>query len=448
MLYRIALLILLVSAPLEAQQTRSHPVLDSIARLALERNLGVKRATERERASAAGVNQARGMLLPSLGVDARYSRANGLIDIGDLVNPAYAALNQLTGTNTFPTNISATLPLRQETRLRLVVPVFNRAMHAGIDGAESNRNLRRAELDLVRRELDANARLAWINWASAARAVEVWDATLIVLRENLRVAQRCVDAGSITPDAVQRARAATADVEQQRAEAIRLREAARGAVNLLLDQPDEAPLSLPADAEVLWQSDIALDAALQSGRTREERRAVMAAADGARAQGKAANSAFLPSLTFAADYGIQGNDYAFDRRHDVAMASVVLSWNLFNGGQDVARRQAANAASREASLQAAEVDRNITLHVRTAWDAVQVARTAVSAAEARVNAAQSAFNLIDRRFTEGLASHLEWSDARAQLTASQLNHVLTRYQMAARGIELERAAALRELPNN
>ena len=448
MLRQLALLTTVLVTPAAAQQVRSHPVLDSISRLALERNLGVKRAAERERGSAAGVRQARGLLLPSLGVEARYSRADGALDVGDLVNPAYRALNQLTSSSAFPTDISLTLPLRQETRLRMVVPVFNRAIHAGIDGAEANQSLRRAELDLARRELDAEVRVAWVNWASASRAVEIWDATLVVLRENFRVAQRCVDAGTLTPDAVQRARASLADAEQQRAEAVRTREAARGAVNVLVDQPDETPLSMPVGTDSLWNSEITLDAAVQSASKREERRMALAASDGARAQGRAANSAFLPTLNLALDYGIQGNDYAFDRRHDVAMASVVLSWNLFNGGQDVARRQAAAAASRESALQLAEVDRRIALHVRTAWDAVQVARTAMTAADARLSAARSAFKLIDRRFIEGLASHLEWSDARAQLTSSELNQVLTRYQMAVRGIALERAAALRELRHN
>jgi adhesin transport system outer membrane protein len=127
---------------------------------------------------------------------------------------------------------------------------------------------------------------------------------------------------------------------------------------------------------------------------------------------------------------------------------VVLSWNLFAGGQDASRRESADAAQQSASLQRAEIDRRVTLDVRTAYDAVQVSREATSAAAARLDAARSTFTLVDRRFAEGLAPHLEWSDARAQLTAAQLNLVLTRYTLAARAVDLSRAAALRNFPNN
>ena len=170
-----------------------------------------------------------------------------------------------------------------------------------------------------------------------------------------------------------------------------------------------------------------------------------AAIDGARASTRAAASAFRPSVAVAVDYGVQGTGYHFDANHDVALASVVLQWNVFNGGQDDARRQAAAAARREADTQLNDVDRQIALDVRVAWDAVQVSRDAVASAEARLESARAAFRLVDRRYTEGLASRLEWADARAQLTAAELNALLTQYALAERGIDLERAAALRTI---
>jgi outer membrane protein TolC len=193
---------------------------------------------------------------------------------------------------------------------------------------------------------------------------------------------------------------------------------------------------------------IALADALAASSRREEHDMAIAAIDGARAAQRASTSAFLPTVAVALDYGVQGNRYAFDRNHDVAVGSVVLQWNLFNGGQDDARRQGAAAVREGAGLQRAEIERQIALDVRTSWDAVQVARETLVAATARLTAARATFTLVDRRYAEGLASHLEWSDARAQYTAAQLNEVMTRYMLAARGVDLERAAALRTIPNN
>jgi len=447
MLSRISLFV--ISAALIPGGATAHAqTLDSIARVAVVNNLGVRRSRERERQADAAITQARGLFLPSVGIDARYSEMSGVVNIGDFINPAYATLNQLTGKNSFPTNIDATLPFQQETKLRTTVPVFNAALFANLSAARSTRNLRGAERGAAIRRLDATSRIAYLDWAKAARAVEIWDATLPVLVENARVSQCLVDAGSATPDAVLKARAELADAQQQRAEAVRTRGAALGALDLLLDRAPDEPVPALSEDALPTAPTVTLADALASSAKREEREIAVAAIDGARAQGRAASSAFLPVGGVAVDYGVQGNGYRLDRNHDVAIASVVLQWNLFNGGQDGARREAAYAARSDADLQRADIERQIALDVRTSWDAVQVAREAVGSASARLDAARAAFKLVDRRYTEGLVSRLEWSDARAQLTAAELNEVVTRYSLAARGVDLERAAGLRTIPKN
>jgi outer membrane protein TolC len=385
------------------------------------------------------------MFLPTLAVDARYSEMDGVLDLGDVINPAYAALNQVIGQPRFPTDIHQTLPYRQETRLRSVLPLFNGALFANLSAARAMRDLRGAELAAAKRRLDADARVAYLNYARAARALDIYDAALTTVRENQRVAERLVGAGSATGDAVYRARAAVAEVQQQRAEAARLRDAALGQLNLLLDRDPGTPVPALDDASLPELRPLTLDEALAASQRREERVQVEAGSAAARAQRRAATSGFLPSVAVAADYGVQGAEYHFDRTHDVAIASFVLQWNLFNGGQDASRRQQAAAQQRAMQYKAREADRMIALDVRTAFDAVGVAREGLAAAQARVEASRRAFQMVDRRFGEGLASHLEWADARSQLTAAELNLVMSRYALVARYVDLERAAALRAI---
>jgi outer membrane protein TolC len=406
----------------------------------------VRQAREVERQGELGVRQAAGMFLPTLAVDARYSEMNGALDLGDVINPAYAALNQVLGQPRFPTDIQQTLPFKQETKLRSVLPLFNGALLANLAAARAIRDLRGAELDAAKRRLDADARIAYLNYARAARAVDIYDAALTVVVEHQRVAERLVGAGAATGDAVYRARAMVADVTQQRAESSRLRDAALGQLNLLLDRDADVPVPALTDATLPELRPITLDQALAAAARREERLQVAAGSAAARAQGRAATAGFLPSVAVAADYGVQGQEYHFDRDHDVAMASFVLQWNLFNGGQDAMRRQQAAAQQRAMQFKAQEADRAIALDVRTAFQAVTVAREGLTAATARAEAARRAFQMVDRRFGEGLAQHLEWADARSQLTAADLNLVMSRYALVARYVDLERAAALRAIP--
>ena len=451
---RAAALTLLLLGPLDitAQATfvptaaAPPSALDSIARLAISRNLGLRQVREVEKQSTLAVAQARGLFLPTLGAEARYSELSGAFDLGDAINPAYAALNQLIGRDQFPTNIHQTLPYKQETKLKSELPLFNGALFANLGAARAIRDLRGAERAAATRRLDADARIAYLNYSRAAKAVDVWDAVLPVMAENQRVAERLLNAGAITGDAVYRARAAKADGDQQRADAVRVRDAAMGALNLLLYRDPREFVPVLDDAALPEPRPLTLDQALLASQRREERLQATAGVDAARAQRRAATASFLPSVALAADYGVQGSEYHFDTRHDAAMASLVLSWNFFNGGQDAMRRQQASSQRSAMAMRAVELDLQIALDVRTAYDAMTVAQQSLTSATARVEASKRAFTLVDKRFAEGLASHLEWSDARAQLTSSELNLVMTKYAAAARVVDLERAAALRALP--
>jgi outer membrane protein TolC len=160
---------------------------------------------------------------------------------------------------------------------------------------------------------------------------------------------------------------------------------------------------------------------------------------------RVATAAFMPSAALALDYGYQGPDLAFREDEDFWTASVVVSWSLFNSGRDPARRAAAGYDADRARARRQELADLIALDARNAHQAALVARAAIATAEARLEAARRTSTLVRRRFEEGAASSFELVDARAALTSAELNRVLTAYRYAIRWVDLERAAALRDL---
>ncbi|HKW42363.1 MAG TPA: TolC family protein, partial [Gemmatimonadales bacterium] len=139
-------------------------------------------------------------------------------------------------------------------------------------------------------------------------------------------------------------------------------------------------------------------------------------------------------------------DLAFRSSQDYWVASLVVSWNLFNGGQDAARRTAASLDVERARTLRTDLEERIALEVRTAYDAAAVAHDAIATADARLEAARRTFELVRRRYEEGVASPIELVDARTGLTSAELNRVVTAYQYAIHYVDLERATALRTLP--
>lgn len=430
------------SAPARAQ---AGP-LDGYVREALQGNLGLRQQRMADARSEAQVRQARGLYLPTVTVDARYSRTSGVLDLGDLVNPAYEALNRLTRSDAFPTDVDARLPLAQETKVRVAQPLFQPAVRAGHQVARSLRGLQGAQLRAATRQLAAEVQAAYLGHAKAVRVVELYRATLPLLAENVRVNERLVAAGRATSEGVFRARAERSETEQRLAEAEELRDAAARGFNFLLGRPLDAAVEALPDSLLRFPAEVPLDSALASARRhREELAQAEFGIRAAEAQGRLARSAYLPGVSLAVDYGVQGNRYRFGTDDDFAVASLVLQWNVFNGGQDAARSQAARLEADRARTQRVELERRVEMQVRQAHDALRTAGAARAAADARLAAARRTWELVSRRWEEGIAPHVEFVDARTAYTAAGLNAVLTRYDHALRYVELERAAALRVL---
>lgn len=440
-----AALILLAAPPLGAQD---NDPLGGWVRQAIEGNLGLRQerlATDRAEAE---VREARGLFLPTVAFDARYSEMSGGLNIGDFINPAYGALNEITGTNRFPTNVDARLPLAAETRIRIAQPLFQPAITENHRLRRTLRDLQGHALSAATRQLAADVQTAYLDYARSVRVVELYRSTLPLLDENLRVAERLVARGTATPDAVLRARAERAETQQALDEAAVRSAAAMHRFNQLLNRDLDTPVEVLPDAQLAFAMSMDEDEAVARALAgREELRQSDAGIAAAESQARLAGAARLPTVALAVDYGVQGSDYRLSADDDYAVASLVVQWNAFNGGQTGARRQQARIEADRARAGRAQAEQQIELQVRTAYRAARVARGGISTAEERLAAARRTYELVERRYQEGIAPQIELIDARTAYTSAGLNLILTRYDYAARWVQVERAAALRDLTN-
>lgn len=438
------LLLASIAAVPVAGQT-SDPLAAIVAE-ALENNLGLAQESLAVERAEAGLREARGRFFPILSLDSRYSEQSGTPNLGDFVNPAYAALNQVTGTNRFPTDLDLTLPQAHDSRVRLVQPLFDASVLAGHALARHTRDGQRLAHGSAARRLAAEAQSAFLEVGAARSGRRTWEATLALVTESERVAQRLVDAGRATPDQVLRARADLSDVQQRLDEARQTEDAAARAFNRILRRSLDAPVDELPDSVLRFEITLSERQAVASAiARREELSQTEAGVRAAEAGVRLASASFLPSVSLALDYGFQGSGLSFGGDDDYAVASVVLSWSISIGGSDRARRSAALADAERLRLRRAELEDLVRLDVRQAYEAAVVARDGIATAESRLAAARRSFELVRRRYEEGLATQVEFLDARTAFTSAELNRVATAYRYAIRYVDLERAAALRDL---
>lgn len=457
----VLLLLLLPSAGALGQDSP----LAAYIREGLAQNLGLQEATYGLAAARRQAREARGGYLPSLSFEARYSRAGGgrnfEIPVGDLLNPAYDALNTLLPEPAFPHLDNQAIPFlrtrEQDTRLRLVQPLFRPSLPPAVRREERLADARRAGVEAARRRLVADIKTGYFTYLKADRVVDIMDAALALVRVNLRVNERLLAHGKVTGDAVYRARAEVSEVEQQLAEARMQRDLAGAAFNVLLNRPLDAPITpMPVEALLPEADAPTLQAVAAVSRVdpprealteralagREELQGLAAAAEAAQAGIRMARSAYLPDVSFVFDYGIQGTGYRFSGDAPFRQASLVMRWNLFNGMRDRERVERARLEHRALETRRADAARHIRLEVRQAYERYAVARATVRTAEDRLRSARQTFRLVRRRYEEGMAPQVTFLDARTTLTRAESNLAVTRFDLLIRAAELERAAAL------
>jgi outer membrane protein TolC len=398
-----------------------------------EKRLAIARADEELRAARAGY-------LPQIDVSARYTKLiRGGNDLGSLVNPVYAALNQLSGQARFPTDVQLHLPPAFEAKIELRQPVFAPAVWGAVRLAELGRSASQVEMVIAEREIASGVRAAYLAHARAGQVATLLEQSRPLFEENLRVSQRLVARDKQTSDAVFRAQAELAGHEQLILQVGEAKRAAARALNLLRGAPGDDPVQAPAELPVPKAMPKPLAAYLDRAR---RARAELRLADVGRAvaveQRALVRTGFLPTVAVALDYGFERDDLSLRFDDDFASISVVAAWNVFDGRKDAHRSRA-----RELDIAASDVQRRqlldqIETEVRDTYGAAELAMRAVAAAEARVSSAQAAYNLIAKKYDVGVAPQIELIAARTALLQAGTDRITAVTDYHVRLLELDR----------
>jgi outer membrane protein len=446
--------------PLPAAAGSVEEAVDGLVADALAANLELDGAGAGVAQRLAALDQARALYLPSLDLSARYTRASGgrTIDfpVGDLLNPVYASLNQITSSSRFPMvqnqQINFQRTREQDTELAFTQPLYDARISAGRAAARSQYEAASAGRVALAGRIERDMREAYYKWLQARAQIGIFDATLELATENRRVNDSLFRNGKITRDLVYRAQADQLEVEQSRLGAHHSEQLAKSYVNLLRNAPFDRALPVTAvedpDIERL-RSELAgrtsqpqlnlaplQDKAVQQ---RYELRQLDAISTAAEAGERLARAAFKPKLAFAFDVGTQGGSYGFGGDDRYLLASVVLKFNFFAGGGDQAGIAGARAVEREARANRSFQEQQIRLQVQQALQDLELTQASLGTAAKRVEAADGAFRIASRKRDLGQINQAEFIDSRRTMTDSQLNLNVTRFAALSSLAELEYA---------
>jgi outer membrane protein TolC len=448
----IRALVLTLIAFLAVEACGAPRVLDKYIEEGLENNLALKQADFSLEKSRAALREARGLFLPSIGINARYTRAGGgrnfEFPVGDMVNPIHEALNQLIGQPQFPTDVpNVNTPLlreeEHETKLGIVQPIFQPAIYYNYKIKSNLAAAEAAGREAFKQELILEIKTAYYNHLKTVEFVNLAEKTEDLLKENLRVSRSLFENNKVTKDVVYRAEAELSEIEQQKAEAERGRNVSRAYFNFLLNRPLETAIEMeiPDDLPPDPGADVATLAELALAK-RYEPAQLRGGIEAARGGVRLFRSAYLPDILFVFDYGYEGEIYRFGDEDDFWMSSFILQWDLFSGFQRKARSDAARAEELRLKAQLDELVQGIKLEVKEARENLIVAREAYEAAEDRLESVTKSFEIVSRKFREGVSPQIEFLDARTTMTRAEVNFIVTTFDYHIRYAEYERVLGI------
>lgn len=428
--------------PFSAAQAQA--ILEQYIKEGLENNLVLKdKSIELDRALLS-LKDAKSFFLPSLDFAASYTLAAGgrTIDfpIGDLLNPVYSTLNQLTGTTAFPQleNVSEQfLPDNfYDARFRASMPIVNTDLGYQRQIREKQVLLTEFELKIYEANFIQDIKVAYFNFCTAYTAIEVIKSSQGLVAQNLSDTKSLLENGRGLPSAVLRAESEVENINALLIEAENRIRNAGNYVNFLLNKPldsevifEEQQMDLSKLADLMGKEEV-------TGRS--EYLQILTSESIQETAIKAGKNFWVPKVSTYADLGSQSFDWAFDQQSRYALWGFSMNMPIFQGGRNRNQIYRSQLGLKSIQNQKALLENKLSLDLQLAKNEVRTNQAALRSAEKKLESSTAYFRLVDRGFKEGTNSLIEFIDARSQLTQASLQKTITSYNLLKALAILER----------
>ena len=397
----------------------------------------------------AQLDLARSALLPQLRLNSSYTRTFE----SARSNAVSAVFNQ---PNTYSVNGSVAQPLFQGGRLWSTA----RAARALARSAELDAQERRALFSV-------EIQRAYLGALLAERLVQLQETNLTLATSRMQQVQQFFTAGRAAQYDLLRARVERANIEPLAIQARNTRDLAHLEVKRLLNLPLDQPLALTSAIDA--DAALTLVAAYLDSGVVPQRPALRAAelyAESRQRAVAAARAEFFPSITAVFQSGFQafpppGFPFPTTRgfRNAASCAptapagslcqnggwfedrsmGIQFSWPLFDGLRAKSAIELARAHTRIAELELRQERERVAVEVERARAELRRARAVFEAGRQNASEANEAFRLASLRFSRGLSTQLEVSDAQLALLTAEGGEARATYDLYLATAELARA---------
>lgn len=426
--------------------------VDSYIRLGLDKNLSLKQKNLNLQQSFDYLKIANGMFYPSLKFQSNYTYAAGgrniSLPLGDLLNPAYKSLNELTGTSNFPNvqnqefNLSAND--YYDNKLSVMLPLINAEIGLNKKIRKEAITQTDAEIAVFKRGLVRDIKIAYYTIARIQSEIEIFENADKLLQDNYKITQARVRNGKTLQGNSLRILSDINDNKAKLTDAQNRLKTGNAYLNFLTNEDLIKQVIVDTTGfREHYKNNVFV--AEYPKHEREEMIALRSQLSQADLTIKLRKAAYLPVMNTFLDAGFQSTYLQFNPDARYLLGGVSLKWDLFSGFQN---KNKINAAQIDASIFTARIQENDKLFQ---YQQITAENTLASATE---QLASSSGNLVfleeyyretKSRYDQGMVLLVELNDAFTQLINGRLKYELANTDVLIRKAELERTTASYQL---
>lgn len=434
------LILLGLVGPLHAQT--QDELLTNYIQLAIESNHALKQQDFLLQKNVKALEEAEKLFYPEVGFGANYTVAVGgrniQFPVGDLLNPVYSTLNQITGTSAFPQieNVDEQFFPNNfyDARFRIIQPLVNREIYFNKKIKAEQINLKEAEIKVYKRELVRDVKTAYFRFQQASEALKIYDNALELLAENQRVNESLVRNDKAIPSVLLRVESEITNVEAQKNQAEATQKNAQAYFNFLLNRD----LSSEIEIEETTSLDESIAITAAGGGQREELEQLATAQKMNALLTEMESSYRIPKVGAQIDVGSQNFDFEWG---GYILGGLSVEVPIYAGGRNKLQIEQAQLDGMAITENIRQVENQIELQVETTRNTILAELETYRSYEDQKENAERQYRDTFRRYREGVSNYIEVLDARTQVTNIELQRNVAKYNVLIQEAEMERVLA-------
>ncbi|HXS35982.1 MAG TPA: TolC family protein [Flavipsychrobacter sp.] len=445
------LFIALSFSVLSTINTGAQTVLDGYINEAFKNNNDIRRQNLQLEKSLYALKEARSLFLPNIGLLGSYTKAAGgrTIDIpvGDLLNPVYSTLNQLTETKSFPQLKNTSVLLNPDNfydaKFRTALPLIDAEIYYNNKIKKALITQQQAAVNVYRRELVKEIKFAYCKYYQAGKAIEIYNSALVQVNENIRVNESMLRNGVRNSTSLTRAETEKQKINASITQAQNDENNAQSYFNFLLNKPLETPIAL--DTDLFKQQDLIPGEDIN---VREELTELKATDLVYNLNTKLQRSYLVPKLNTFIDLGSQGFNWDVNNKTAYYLWGVNFEWDLFAAGRNQYKIKQAALDVQSVEAQYDQSEKTFALQLSQAKNNYNTAVANYNSAKTQLSLASKYYNDQMKVYKEGQLLYIELLDALNQLTDAQLQLSVSVANVQVALADIERCNASYPLDKN